>query len=60
MRSDSNRRAGLVGPPWRETVTYRDIWPYEYVLNRKDSQRELVDAVVRVSVQARAAGRFFD
>ena len=36
----------LIGrAPWREAVTYRETWPHEYVLNRKDNQRELFDLV---------------
>ena len=31
--------------PWREAVTYRDTWPHEYVLLRKDAQDELFDAI---------------
>ena len=31
--------------PWREAVTYRETWPHEYVLLRKDAQEELFDAV---------------
>ena len=31
--------------PWREAVTYRDTWPHEYVLSRKDDQRELIELV---------------
>ena len=31
--------------PWREAVTYRDTWPHEYVLSRKDAQRELFKLV---------------
>lgn len=31
--------------PWREAVTYRDTWPHEYVLSRKDDQRQLLAAV---------------
>ncbi len=31
--------------PWREAVTYRDTWPHEYVLSRKDNQRELIELV---------------
>ena len=39
--------AGLIGrAPWREAVTYRDTWPHEYILSRKDRQRELVELVV--------------
>lgn len=31
--------------PWREAVTYADTWPHEYVLSRKDDQRELIELV---------------
>lgn len=31
--------------PWREAVTYRKSWPHEYVLIRKDNQRELFELV---------------
>ena len=31
--------------PWREAVTYRNTWPHEYVLSRKDDQRELIELV---------------
>ena len=38
--------AELIGrAPWREAVTYRDTWPYEYVLSRKDGQNELIELV---------------
>lgn len=35
----------IAAASWREAVTYRDTWPHEYVLLRKDGQRELVEAV---------------
>ena len=36
----------LIGrAPWREAVTYRKTWPHEYVLSRKDDQRELIELV---------------
>ena len=36
----------LIGrAPWREAVTFRKTWPHEYVLNRKDNQRELFELV---------------
>ncbi len=38
--------------PWREAVTYRDTWPHEYVLSRKDDQRELFE-LVRARFRAR-------
>ena len=31
--------------PWREAVTYRNTWPHEYVLSRKDGQNELIELV---------------
>ena len=31
--------------PWREAVTYRNTWPHEYVLSRKDDQCELIELV---------------
>ena len=30
--------------PWRETVTYRDTWPHEYVVVKGDDQEELLAA----------------
>ncbi len=30
--------------PWREAVTYRDTWPHEYVVVKKDGQRDLLAA----------------
>ena len=51
----------LIGrAPWREAVTYRDTWPHEYVLSRKDGQHELVELVVaRFRVGEGVAGTFF-
>ena len=35
----------LIGrAPWREAVTYRDTWPHEYVVIKKDSQEDLLAA----------------
>ena len=46
--------------PWREAVTYRDTWPHEYVLTRKDGQRELLAAVCeRFRAGEGVACRFF-
>ena len=28
--------------PWREAVTYRDSWPHEYVVIKKDGQEDLL------------------
>ena len=30
--------------PWREAVTYRDSWPHEYVMVKKDGQQDLLVA----------------
>ena len=51
----------LIGrAPWREAVTYRDSWPHEYVLSRKDCQRELIEVVcARFRAGEGVAGRFF-
>ena len=46
--------------PWREAVTYRDTWPHEYVLTRRDGQRELLAAVCeRFRAGEGVACRFF-
>ena len=46
--------------PWREAVTYRNTWPHEYVLSRKDGQRELIEAVrARFRAGEGVAGSFF-
>lgn len=34
----------IANAPWREAVTYRDSWPHEYVVVRKDGQEELLAA----------------
>lgn len=46
--------------PWREAVTFRDTWPHEYVLTRRDGQRELLAAVCeRFRAGEGVACRFF-
>ena len=46
--------------PWREAVTYRDTWPHEYVLSKKDGQRELLNAIyARFQDGEGVACRFF-
>ena len=30
--------------PWREAVTYRETWPHEYVVVKRDAQQELLAA----------------
>ena len=34
----------IARPPWREAVTYRDTWPHEYVVVKKDGQQALLAA----------------
>ena len=46
--------------PWREAVTYRDTWPHEYVLSRKDGQNELIELVcARLRAREGVDGTFF-
>lgn len=35
----------IAAAPWREAVTFRKTWPHEYVLLKKDGERELMQAV---------------
>ena len=50
----------IAAAPWREAVTYRDTWPHEYVMLRKDSQRRLFEAVCRRMCNGEAfPGSFF-
>ena len=47
--------------PWREAVTYRETWPHEYVLLKKDNQRELFAAMLpRFKDGEGLPGRFFN
>ena len=54
--------AELIGrAPWREAVMYRETWPHEYVLSRKDDQRELIELVcARFRAGEGVAGKFFE
>ena len=46
--------------PWREAVTYRDTWPHEYVVIKKDQHEELFDAVCkRFCAGEGVDGKFF-
>ena len=46
--------------PWREAVTYRETWPHEYVVIKKDKQEELLKAVCkRFCAGEGVDGRFF-
>ncbi len=47
--------------PWREAVTYRDTWPHEYVVVKKDGQRELLAAFcARIEQGEGVECQFFD
>jgi hypothetical protein len=39
-----NIMALIASAPWREAVTYKDTWPHEYVVVKKDGQEELLAA----------------
>ena len=46
--------------PWREAKTYRETWPHEYVVIKKDGQQELLAAVCkRICAGEGVDGRFF-
>jgi len=46
--------------PWREAVTYRDTWPHEYVVIKKDKQEKLLAEVCkRFRAGEGVDGRFF-
>ena len=46
--------------PWREAVTYRDTWPHEYVVVKKDGQQALLAAFCeRIEQGEGVEGRFF-
>ena len=46
--------------PWREAVTYRDTWPHEYVVIKKDGQEELLATVCKRFCDGEGVdGRFF-
>ena len=34
----------ITAAPWREAVTYRNTWPHEYVVIKKDGQEDLLAA----------------
>ena len=46
--------------PWREAVTYRETWPHEYVVIKKDRQQDLLAAVCKRFCDGEGVdGRFF-
>ena len=53
---------GLISrAPWREAVTYRDSWPHEYVVIKRDGQEELLAAFcVRIAAGEGVECRFIN
>ena len=50
----------IADAPWREAVTYRNTWPHEYVVVKKDGQEELLAAFCeRIGRGEGAECRFF-
>ena len=46
--------------PWREAVTYRETWPHEYVVVRRDGQQALLAAFCARIARGEGVGcRFF-
>ena len=46
--------------PWREAVTYRETWPHEYVVIRRDGQQALLAALcARIARGEGVECRFF-
>ena len=46
--------------PWREAVTFRETWPHEYVVIKKDAQEELFAAICKRFCDGEGVdGRFF-
>ncbi len=46
--------------PWREAVTYAKTWPHEYVVVKRDEQRELLAAFCeRIGRGEGVEGQFF-
>ena len=44
MPTATNIMELIANAPWREAVTYRETWPHEYVVIKKDGQQELLAA----------------
>ena len=50
----------IAAAPWREAITYRNTWPHEYVLIRKDKQQALLEAFCeRIRNGEGIDGKFF-
>lgn len=50
----------IASAPWREAKTYRNTWPHEYVLIKRDKQQALLEAFCeRIRSDEGIDGRFF-
>lgn len=50
----------IASAPWREAVTYRETWPHEYVVIKKDGQQALLAAFcARIARGEGVEGSFF-
>ena len=57
---DHDFMALIAQAPWREAVTYRDTWPHEYVVIKKDGQEALLAAFCeRIQRGEGVEGSFF-
>ena len=44
MKRRPNIMELIARAPWREAVTYRETWPHEYVVVKRDAQQDLLAA----------------
>ena len=50
----------IASAPWREAITYRETWPHEYVVIKKDGQQALLAAFcARIARGEGVEGSFF-
>ena len=50
----------IASAPWREAITYRETWPHEYVVIKRDGQQALLAAFcARIARGEGVEGRFF-
>ena len=61
MESHTSDITALIArAPWREAVTFRDTWPHEYVVIKKDGQEDLLAAYCeRIGRGEGVEGQFF-
>ena len=50
----------IASAPWREAITYRETWPHEYVVIKRDGQQALLAAFcARITRGEGVEGHFF-